>query len=158
MKVSTQGQSRFLTHDEVRPPLFVTMSHVTEDRTLRNPFVLHFTDSRLKPLPMNLTNRRLIVAAFGDDDSQWHGRQIELYFNPSIPNPRNPAQPGGICVRIPTGNGTGSAPTVNARLNGGADEADHAPRDNVKDNHHESLLSPRTDRLERRQHQLVASG
>jgi hypothetical protein len=81
------------------------MDRVTEDRTLRNPYVLHFTDTRLKPFPMNVTNRRIIVAAYGDDDSAWVGRQIELYFNPSIPNPRNPNQPGGICVRVSIGNG-----------------------------------------------------
>jgi hypothetical protein len=103
VKISTQNQSRFLAHEDVRTPLVVTMDHVTEDRTFRNPYVLYFTDTRLKPFPMNVTNRRIIVAAYGDDDSAWAGRQIELYFNPSIPNPRNPNQPGGICVRIPTG-------------------------------------------------------
>lgn len=106
MKISTQNQSRFLSHDDVRTPILATMDGVTEDRTLRNPYVLHFTDPRLKPFPLNVTNRRILVAAYGDDDAGWRGQLVELYFNPSIPNPRTPAQPGGICVRIPTGNGT----------------------------------------------------
>ena len=109
MKISTQNQSRFLAHDDVRTPLVVTMDRVTEDRTLRNPYILHFAPAhQLKPLPMNITNRRILVAAYGDDDAGWHGKLVELYFNPSIPNPRNPNQPGGICVRIPTGGGSGT--------------------------------------------------
>ncbi len=117
MKINTQNQSRFLARDDVQTPLVVTMDRVTEDRTLRNPYLLHFAPAhQLKPFPMNITNRRILVAAYGDDDAGWHGKLVELYFNPSIPNPRNPIQPGGICVRIPTSNGNGThhatAPTA----------------------------------------------
>ena len=111
MKINTQNQSRFLSRHDLDTPLVVTMDRVTEDATLRNPQVLHFAPAhRLKPFPMNVTNRRILVAAYGDDPAAWHGRPVELYFNPSIPNPRTPEQPGGICVRIPAAAPIGTRP------------------------------------------------
>ena len=102
MIIKTQNQSRFLSREDLQTPLVVTMDRVTEDATLRNPYILHFAPAhQLKPFPMNVTNRRILTAAYGADSDAWRGQLVEVYFNPSIPNPRNPEQPGGICVRIP---------------------------------------------------------
>jgi hypothetical protein len=102
MKISTEGQSRFLAQEDVPAPFVATMDRVTEDRTLRNSDVLHFTDDQLKPFPLNLTNRRAIVAAYGNQSENWHGKPIELYVNPDVTDSKGIVT-GGIRIRIPTG-------------------------------------------------------
>ena len=101
MKVPTQGQSRFLSREDLPVPVIAAMDNIVSDPTLRNPWVLQFIDDVLKPLPLNVTNRRIIVAAYGDDSDAWQGLLIEVYFDPSVPNPRDPSRPGGVKVRIP---------------------------------------------------------
>ena len=41
--------------------------------------VLTFRSSELKPMVLNMTNSRVIAAAFGDETDGWAGRVIELY-------------------------------------------------------------------------------
>lgn len=101
MKIPTQANSRFLAQIDVRQPIILTMDHVSLDATLRNPYVLHFADKAVKPLVLNVTNRRVLVSAFGDDDVNWRGRQIEVYVNPDVTNSQGEIT-GGLRVRVPT--------------------------------------------------------
>lgn len=101
MKISTKKNSRFVQREDIPQPMIVTIDDVTEDRTIRNKDILHFDGAILKPFPLNWTNRVILVAAFGEESDAWHGRQIEIYFDPSIPNPRDPDRPGGIKIRVP---------------------------------------------------------
>ena len=133
MKVSTAGQSRFLAREDIPVPVIVTMDNVVEDHSLRNPFVLQFIDDVLKPLPLNVSNRRIIVAAYGDDSDNWHGRLIEIVFNPLVPNPRDPSRPGGIQVRIPAP-GAAPKPAASPRVD------DAPPPSLTQDEKHQIVL------------------
>lgn len=100
MKVYTAVTSRFLSHPDVATPLILTIDRWTFDATIHNPNIVHFVGD-VKPLPLNKTNLRIIVAAYGDETDAWHGKPLEVYFDPSVNNPRTPNKPGGIKVRIP---------------------------------------------------------
>lgn len=101
MKVSTKGSSSFLQKEDVAEPVVATIDCVTLNETLRNPYVLHFApDDHLAPLPLNLVNRRVLVAAYGEEDENWFGKPVELYINPSVTNSQG-AVVGGIRIRVP---------------------------------------------------------
>src|SRR5262249_5245437 len=100
MKIPTKGTSRFLGQADVPAPFTAVIDRVTIDQTLRNPFVLHFAGGTVKPLPLNVINRRTLVTAYGDDDAHWRGRSIEIYVDPNVTNSRGETV-GGIRLRIP---------------------------------------------------------
>lgn len=100
MKIPTKGTSRFLSREDVPEPFTVTMGRVVIDNALRNPYVLHFAGDAIKPLPLNVSNRRTIVAAYGNDDADWQGKRIEVYVNPDVTNSQGEVV-GGIRVRVP---------------------------------------------------------
>jgi hypothetical protein len=99
MKVSTKAVSPYLAQEDIADPIIVTMNNVTINTALRNQEVLHFSDE-VKPLPLNLTNKRAIVAAYGDETNAWRGQRIELYINPDVTNSKGEVT-GGIRLRIP---------------------------------------------------------
>ena len=84
MKISTKAVSPYLNQEDVPQPIVATMDRVTLVPALRNPHVLHFEGGTPKPIPLNLTNRRALVALYGDDDSGWAGKPIEIYVDPNV--------------------------------------------------------------------------
>jgi hypothetical protein len=109
MMISTEGTSRYLGQREVPAPFVATMDVVTTVPELRNPDVLHFADKRIKPLPLNLVNRRAIVAIYGKDSAAWHGQPIEIYVDPTVTNSQGRIT-GGIRLRIPARTSAPAAP------------------------------------------------
>ncbi|MBK5093193.1 MAG: hypothetical protein JJE48_06730 [Actinobacteria bacterium] len=56
-----------LTIDAIRTDMFKEKEKV----------VLTFKDT-LKELPLNKTNAKMLSAAFGDDEKEWVGKQLEI--------------------------------------------------------------------------------
>jgi hypothetical protein len=100
MKISTKAVSPYLNQEDVPQPIVATMDCVMLVPALRNPHVLHFEGGAHKPIPLNLTNRRALVALFGDDDANWVGKSIEIYVDPNV-NDSKGNRDGGIRLRAP---------------------------------------------------------
>ena len=90
MNVSELKQSKFLTKNDVMPPVLVTMREVTPVNVAKegaepdNKFALHF-DELEKPLVLNSTNGQIIAAITGSQESEgWAGKKIVLYNDPNI--------------------------------------------------------------------------
>ena len=90
MNVSELKQSKFLTKNDVMPPVLVTMREVTPVNVAKegaepdNKFALHF-DELEKPLVLNSTNGQIIAAITGSQESDgWAGKKIVLYNDPNI--------------------------------------------------------------------------
>ncbi len=72
--------------------------------------MLHFADPNVKPLGLNVTNKRILVAAYGDESDNWRGQPVEIYVDPNVTNSRGEIV-GGIRLRIPrTAAAIGAAP------------------------------------------------
>lgn len=103
MKVSAKATSRYLSKGDIAAPFIAIMDFVRTE-TLQNPTenkdVLHFTDQAKKPLVLNVTNKRTIIAAYGDESDDWNGQPIEIFVDHSITNSRGEIV-GGVRVRIP---------------------------------------------------------
>lgn len=92
MKVSQLKQSRFLTKEDVTPPIRRTISHVDEEDVAqegepeKKRFVLYLRDEPSgKGLVLNVTNGMAIEDITGSDDSDdWSGTVIELYNDKSV--------------------------------------------------------------------------
>jgi hypothetical protein len=61
---------------------------------------LTFTDGTRVSLRSD-TNLRACIRLFGNDADAWVGREVEVYFDPEVLNPRNPLDQGGIRLRQP---------------------------------------------------------
>jgi hypothetical protein len=82
--------------------------------TLKNPTeekpVLHFVGNTIKPLVLNVVNRKALIAAYGDETDNWKGKPVEIYVNLDVTNSSGETV-GGVRVRIPT-----AAPAPKASL------------------------------------------
>ena len=69
--------SSFIKPDDVRSgPINATILEVTEGK-YGKPDLLFSSGARLS---LNATNCKVLVAAFGSDDSDWVGQEIEMRF------------------------------------------------------------------------------
>ena len=138
-------ESKFLTKDDVMPPLLVTMGQVEKvDVALAGAdpeyrWALHF-DELDKPMILNQTNISLINAVTSTDDTDdWVGKKIVLYNDPSVSYAGKVT--GGIRVK---GNQVEQAPVVPNKAKGSTPEsfaADHSiPMEN-KDNSADNLMT-----------------
>jgi hypothetical protein len=59
----------------------ITSEQVGDDRDQK--FAMHF-QGNLKPLLLNKTNTRIMVALYGADSDGWLGKTIQLYNDPTI--------------------------------------------------------------------------
>lgn len=89
-KVSDLRQSRFLTKDDVTPPVTVTIKScellnvALESQVSEEKWCLHFKELD-KPLVLNHTNGQLIEMITGTDDlDAWTGQKIVLYNDKTI--------------------------------------------------------------------------
>ena len=108
MKIVATGNSKNLRKEDVPHPFIAIICEVrvqTFEKTARSPRedkdMLHFTDPSIKPLGLNVTNKRILVAAYGDESDNWRGQPVEIYVDPNVTNSRGEIV-GGIRLRIPT--------------------------------------------------------
>ena len=90
MKVDDFGQSDYLKHGDVDPPILVTIKSVElknmakENQPQEMKPVIEFLEVQ-KRLACNKTNFKRIVKETGEDDSDnWAGKKIVLWFNEDI--------------------------------------------------------------------------
>ena len=90
MNVNELKQSKFLTKNDVMPPILVTMRHVEPVNVAKEgcepemKFGLHF-DELEKPLILNSTNGMIIAAVTGSQESEgWIGKKIVLFNDANI--------------------------------------------------------------------------
>jgi hypothetical protein len=107
MKIVAAGNSKNLRKEDVPHPFIAIISEVrvqTFEKTARSPRedkdMLHFTDPNVKPLGLNVTNKRVLVTAYGDESDNWRGQPVEIYVDPNVTNSRGEIV-GGIRLRIP---------------------------------------------------------
>lgn len=103
--LSDLRQSKFLTKQDVTPPVLVTISGydqlnvALEGAEPEMKWVLHFTELE-KPLCLNSTNGSIIAAITSSEDfDNWIGKKVVLYNDPSIAFRGKVT--GGIRVRAP---------------------------------------------------------
>jgi hypothetical protein len=121
MKIVAAGNSKNLRKEDVPHPFIAIISEVrvqTFEKTARSPRedkdMLHFTDPSIKPLGLNVTNKRILIAAYGDESDNWCGQPVEIYVDPNVTNSRGEIV-GGIRLRIPrTAAAIGAAPAPTA--------------------------------------------
>jgi len=112
MKISPKGESKYLTKIDVPNPIVAAIQMVRIE-TLQNPRedkpILHFQGNGLKPMVLNVTNRRVLIAAYGDETDDWRGRPVEIYVNNEVTNSSGEVV-GGVRVRIPAARPAQQAP------------------------------------------------
>ena len=121
MKIVAAGNSKNLRKEDVPHPFIAIIGGVqvqTFEKTARSPRedkdMLHFTDPSIKPLGLNVTNKRIIIAAYGDESDNWRGQPVEIYVDPNVTNSRGEIV-GGIRLRIArTDAAIGTAPAPKA--------------------------------------------
>jgi hypothetical protein len=107
MKIDAKSNSKSLRKEDVPQPFVATISEVrvqTFEKTARSPRedkdMLHFADPTIKPLGLNVTNKRVLIGAYGDETDDWRGQPVEIYVDPNVTNSRGEIV-GGIRLRIP---------------------------------------------------------
>jgi hypothetical protein len=106
-RVSDLKQSKYLTKEDVSPPILVTIKGyeqvnvAMENQAPDMKWALIFIEAD-KPLVLNQTNGAIIEVITGSDDfDQWTGKKIVLYNDPTIMF--GGKMTGGIRVRAPKG-------------------------------------------------------
>jgi hypothetical protein len=103
MKISAKGSSKYLTKEDVPTPIIAMIAGVKIE-TLQNPRedkpILYFAGGALKGLVLNVTNRRVMIRAYGDETDAWAGKPVEIYINPDVTNSSGEIV-GGVRLRIP---------------------------------------------------------
>jgi len=129
MNVNDLKKSKFLTKNDVMPPVLVTIDHEEEVNVAKEGaepeyrWALWFRELE-KPLILNSTNGQIIAAITGSEESHgWHGHQVVLYNDPNISF--GGKLTGGIRVRA---NET-TAPVVPQKLAPKNSTAESFPKD-----------------------------
>ena len=103
----------------------VTIDFVKEDeigQEQERKYILYFVNNKLKPLVLNKTNIRILIAMYGANSDGWEGQQINCYNDLSVSFGGNQ---GGCRVRPATApTPTNAAAHMVAEVfNGGQQEA-----------------------------------
>lgn len=105
MNVNDLKKSKFLTKNDVMPPVLVTIESVEEVNVAKEGadpemrWTLIFKEME-KPLVLNSTNGQIIAALVGSEESDdWIGHKIVLYNEPTVSFGGKIT--GGIRVRAP---------------------------------------------------------
>jgi len=106
MKRSEAFPSKYMSKDDVKVPIRVIMISVgkeilSSDNGEESKPVLYLDNDR-KPLILNNINWMTIEDMYGDDSDSWKGKDIELYFDPTVMFGNK--RVGGVRVRKPHGN------------------------------------------------------
>ena len=97
--------SRFLTKEDIGAGQLYTIKSVATDNVGKEDEpevkpVLYFNEAP-KPFVLNMTNGQVIGALYGEDLAGWIGKQIVVFFDPTIQFKGKVT--GGIRVRAPKG-------------------------------------------------------
>jgi len=79
-----QSKSDQLNAVDLISPITVTVSQVTRVNDLSQPMVINYQGDNGKPYKPSLTMRRVILSIWGEDDTQWIGRGMVLYNEPTV--------------------------------------------------------------------------
>ncbi len=105
MRITEAFPPRFMSKEDVTKPRVLTIELVvmeeveSEDGRVEKP-VCYFSEKDSKPLILNKTNAEVLRELYGDETEEWVGKQIEVYFDPSIRF--GTRKTGGIRVRKPS--------------------------------------------------------
>lgn len=104
-RVSEMIPSRFLKKGDIGPGMLVTVKDVEmvtfkEDTPdAESKWVLHFNETD-KGLSLNKTNIQMLEIVCGSDDTDnWKGKQIVLFWDPTVDYMGKMV--GGIRIRVP---------------------------------------------------------
>lgn len=115
MKRSDAFTGSYLKQDDVPHPIVaavgkVVMETLGQGADAETKPILHFTDSHVKPMVLNFGNWGTIESAYGEDSDMWTGKPVEVYVDPNVMF--GTKKVGGLRIRIPSSNGTGSHQSV----------------------------------------------
>lgn len=104
MKVSGKGESKYIAKEDLQTPQTATIATVREeiikgDRGDSTKPIMYFEEKWLKPMVLNITNCKRMIAAYGDETEVWKGKRVELYFDPNVEFGGEIV--GGCRVRVP---------------------------------------------------------
>lgn len=104
MKRSDAFPSNYMSQADVLTPILVTIADVHQvtmkgDDGDERKTVMVFTDDRLKPMVLNNVNWTTCESAYGDESTMWHGKQVEIYVDPTVMFGKK--RVGGLRLRIP---------------------------------------------------------
>jgi len=102
MKRSAAYPSQYLCKDDLAKPLLLTIGSVELRRVggedgEEKP-VMHFRED-VKSFIVNQTNWITIESAYGDESDHWAGKQIVVFYDPTIAFKGR--RTGGVRVRVP---------------------------------------------------------
>lgn len=81
--------------DLLAGPIVIVITQVTKVNG-DQPMVINYQNDNGKPYKPNKTMRKIILAAWGADDSQWIGRGMTIYCDPDVKWAGKPV--GGIAI------------------------------------------------------------
>ena len=87
--VSQMIVSKYIGHAEVDPPLAVTIRALSLENVARQGaeeeqrWIMWFNELK-KGLRLNVTNLRILEAAYGSQSEAWVGHRIQLYWDPTV--------------------------------------------------------------------------
>jgi len=90
MKVSELLQSNWLKKEDLADPVageVFTIKAIREELVgadQQSKWAIHWKERDVQPMLLNKTNLKLLAAMFGDDTDQWVGKEVEVYFDPSV--------------------------------------------------------------------------
>lgn len=98
--------SNYLKKEDVGNGVVATIRQVIQDEIKGDngkelKAVVQF-QGNLKPMILNRGNAEILCMLYGDDSAAWHGRQIEVYTDPSVMFAGK--RVGGIRLRAPSNN------------------------------------------------------
>jgi hypothetical protein len=118
LNISELKQSKFLTKNDVIPPVLVTMREISPVNVAKEgvepemKFALHFAELE-KPMVLNSTNGQIIAAITGSEETDaWNGKKVVLYNDPNVSF--GGKLTGGIRVRAPKNQAPSAAPVAAA--------------------------------------------
>lgn len=65
-------------------PIIITVTDVTVASSKEQPVTVHYEGEGGRPYKPGLTMRKVLILAWGHDATQWVGRSMELFHEPSI--------------------------------------------------------------------------
>ena len=105
MKISDLLQSNWLRKEDLADPVageVFTIRRITEELVgadQQSKWALHWRERDVQPMLLNKTNLRLLASIYGDETDQWVGKEVEVYFDPSVSYGSQIV--GGLRVRPP---------------------------------------------------------
>lgn len=105
MKISSKGNSKYLSKEDVSNPITATMNDVHIERLKSNrgeedKYILSFAGGVLKPMVLNVLNRKILISLYGDESDLWRGQLVEIYVDPTVSMGGDIV--GGIRLRKPS--------------------------------------------------------